>query len=343
MKTVLLTGPFKTEIVDIPAPELPKGGLLLTNRACGICGSDVRAWGQGTHGRGGIGHEVVGVISEASRQALKAGWKPGIRVIPVPVACGHCRYCLSGNEQMCPDRAHAGFEGPGGFSEILPVPSVTVQSHGLLCVPDGLDDIEAVLCEPLACVLNGQEKLSIGPGKSVCVIGAGPIGVSHALLARKRGASRVFLLDIKSRRLALAQWVGADEYIDSSVNSPVEEVMRLTEGHGVDFVIVCCSSPEVQADAVHMAARLGCVLYFSSVARDAEMVPINIQAVHRREITLIGSRNAARKHFALALDMLARESWRRLVTHTIPLDDTQQGFEIVKSGEAMKVVVQMEV
>ena len=222
------------------------------------------------------------------------------------------------------------------------MPSVTVQSHGLLCVPDGLDDIEAVLCEPLACVLNGQEKLSIGPGKSVCVIGAGPIGVSHALLARKRGASRVFLLDIKSRRLALAQWVGADEYIDSSVNSPVEEVMRLTEGHGVDFVIVCCSSPEVQADAVHMAARLGCVLYFSSVARDAEMVPINIQAVHRREITLIGSRNAAGS--TLPLPWICSQGELAASGNSYyPLDDTQQGFEIVKSGEAMKVVVQMEV
>ncbi len=343
MKTVLVSGPFKTEIVDTPVPELPEGGLLLTNRACGICGSDVRAWEQGTHGRGGIGHEVVGMISEASKQALNAGWKPGMRVIPVPVTCGHCRYCLSGNEQMCPNRAHAGFEGPGGFSEILPVPPATVQSHAFLCVPDGLDDIEAVLCEPLACVLNGQEKLSIGPGKSVCVIGAGPIGVSHALLARKRGASRVFLSDIKSRRLALAQWAGADEYIDASLNSPVEEVMRLTDRQGVDFVIVCCSSPEVQASAVQMAARLGCVLYFSGLPRSVEMVPVNIQAVHRKEITLAGARNAARRHFALALDMLARDGWRRLVTHTIPLNAAQQGFEIVKSGEGMKVVIQMDI
>ncbi|HHY17322.1 MAG TPA: zinc-binding dehydrogenase [Firmicutes bacterium] len=341
MRAVLVRSPFQTKIVETPAPCLPEGGLLLRNRVCGICGSDVRAWEQGTAGRGGIGHEVVGVVSEVSNQALEAGLKPGMRVIPLPVACQVCPLCLSGNEQMCPNRTHAGFEGLGGFSEVLPIPSFTVQRRAMLQVPDDLDDIQAALCEPLACVLNGQDKLGIGPGKSVCVIGAGPIGVTHAFLARKRGAARVFISDLKKKRLILAKWIGADEYIDAGSKDPIDEVQRLTNGQGADFVIVSCSSPDAQTDAVKMAARLGYVLYFSGLPRGYEKVPIDIQTVHRKEITLVGARNAARKHFILALEMLRQHDWSLLVTHRLSLENTQGGFELVRSGEGLKVVVQI--
>lgn len=117
----------------------------------------------------------------------------------------------------------------------------------------------------------------------------------------------------------------------------------MTHGQGVDFAIVCCSSPQAQADAVKMAKRLGHVMYFSGLARGLGIVPIDVEAIHRKEITVMGSRNAGRRHFMQAIEMLSesRLSFTKLITHVFPLERIAEGFEAAKSGEAMKVVISL--
>jgi len=342
LKAAILRGPRNIEVRETERPPLDPEGFYLEVKASAICGSDIRAWEEGASGRGGIGHEVVGVIGEkGARFPSESPLKEGDRVIVAPVSCGKCEYCLSGNEHMCPERTHAGFVGPGGFSEALAVAGYVVAKDAVYQVPQNVSFETATLVEPLACVLNGQEKMDIGPGRIVAVIGGGPIGAMHAALSRYRGASRVFISDLHMERLKLISWVGADEYVDASRDNMVERVLEKTGGEGADCVIVACSNPRAQSDAVAMLKRLGEVLFFSGLPRGLGQVPLDIQAVHSKEITLKGSRNAGRRHFRLALRLLAesRLPFERLITHVLPLDEITRGFQMAAEGDAMKVVI----
>lgn len=342
MKAAFLTGKKEITLKEVPCPTTEPGGFLLKVLACGVCGSDVRAWEEGIPGRGGIGHEISGLVLETHEKAIdSSGFKAGDHVVVAPVSCGVCEYCLSGNEHMCPERTHAGFVGPGGFSEILSVPEYVVQKGAVYRVPDNLEPEIATLVEPLACVLHGQEKLDIGPGKSVAVIGGGPVGVMHAALSRYRGADAVFIADMNEERLKMASWVKADRYINARSEDTTRVILSETGHRGVDCVIVACSSPVAQSSAIDMTKTMGEVLFFSGLARDREEVALNVGLIHRKEISLKGSRNAGRRHFDLALRLLSggRLPLQRLVTHVFDLEDVSAAFGAIEKGEAMKAVV----
>lgn len=340
MRAAFLTGPEEIAVRDVPPPDVPERGMLVKNLACGICGSDLRTWKAGDiHRRGGIGHEVVGYVLAMGKAC--GALKEGQRVVVAPVSCGRCSMCQTGREHICPQRTHAGFGGPGGFSEILPVPEETLDGHAVFPVPDEIDTVVASLCEPLACVLNGQDKVTLTPDSTVVVLGGGPVGVMHAAISRLRGADRVFITEIHPERLKLARWVDADMYIDSSAVDPVKAVLDATHGEGADVAIVCCSDPKAQSDAVNMVRRAGLVILFSGLPPGKGVIPFDVETVHRKEICVLGSRNAGRRQFMRALGMLVdrRIQWGKLITHVLPLDMIDHGFRVAASGQAMKVVI----
>jgi len=341
VKAAFFEGPGKVVIREIPTPECPPGGLLTRVRVSAICGSDRRTFEYGSKDPSIVhGHEcVMGVIETDDGTGR---FTVGDRILVAPVGCGQCYYCRRGLEHLCSRKEEVRTVKQGGFAEFRPVGREAIEGGYVMKVPDEITDAEATLVEPLACVLNGNEKLAIYPGDSFVALGAGPVGNLHVQMARLRGASTIVVVDVKDSRLELNKPFGAAHLVNSSRVDPIAEVMKVTGDEGADRVVVACVSARAEAQAVAMARKQGEVLLFSALPDTAPEAVLNTNLIHIKELYVMGARSATRRHFALALQLLrtGRIDARRLVTHTLPLDQIALGFEIIKEGRGLKVVLE---
>src|SRR5690606_24026618 len=121
------------------------------------------------------GHEITGIIEEVGAEV--DNYSEGDKVLLVPmIACGKCRYCLTGNSNMCENQTIVGYEIDGGFAEYIKVPAKAVNGGNIIKLDDDADLLNLSIAEPLSCVINGHKYLNIEVGDSVLIIGAGPIG-----------------------------------------------------------------------------------------------------------------------------------------------------------------------
>lgn len=272
-----------------------------------------------------------------------AGFRVGDRVViaPVAVTCGECRLCRRGHVNLCPSRRILGYHFPGGFAEYVAVPAAAVAQGLVLPLPDHLAFAEACLAEPLACVLNGQEPLAIGPDDTVVILGGGAIGLLHAQVARLQGARQVLVSEISPQR---AQWARAvaDGVIDASAADPVAQVRDLTDGYGADVVIVAASAAAAQEQAIAMVGKRGRVSLFAGLPRTQPTIALDSNKVHYGEIALYGASASTPRHARRALDLLAsgQVSARAVTTHRLPLAQITQGFALALAGQSLKVVIE---
>lgn len=344
MKAAVMRNIGDITVTEVPVPGLLSGGMLLEVEACAICGSDVRTI---FHGSSHVtfprvlGHEVVGRILEIGEGV--SGYEIGERVTVAPaIGCGECEYCRAGHTNVCARLETIGFEFDGGFAEVMAVPPKAVWQGHVNRVPGGLPSEKAVLAEPLACCLNGQEYLGIGVGCEVAVIGAGAIGLFHTELALLKGASRVFLVDVVKKRLEQAAYLGGSVVlIDASVLDPVDEVLRHTGGRGVDVAIVACPVGKAQNQALQMAARRGRVSLFGGLPQDQSLGHLDSNLIHYKEVGVFGAHASTATQNRLALRLLAEGKIRadHYVTHVLPLEKMWEGVEAVREGRALKVVI----
>lgn len=340
MKAAVLKGPQQMCVVEMDLPACPPGGVLTRVNACAICGSDLRLYDYGpADGITVHGHECVMTVLETGEGVTEP--KRGDRILVCPVTCGECAYCQRGMQHLCVNKSKVRTVMQGGFAEYRPIGKEAIQGGFVLKVPDELDDMEATLVEPLSCVINGNQKLGIYPGSTVVIIGAGPIGNLHLQMARMRGASQVILIDVLESRLDMNKESGASHLVNSSVTDPVKAVMEFTSGQGAEVVIVACVSAEAQAQALRMARRGGEVCLFAALPDARPTATLNTNLIHNNELTVIGSRSSSRRHFELAIELIRtrRIDPAPIMTHVLPLDRIQEGFQLAKSGKAMKVVI----
>jgi L-iditol 2-dehydrogenase len=236
-----------------------------------------------------------------------------------------------------------GYHYDGGFAEYMVVPAKVLAVAGVHRIPDGVDYVSASITEPLACVLNGQEIARVGDGDTVVVVGAGPIGCLHVRLARARGAREVFLVELNPTRLALAAGiVGPDTTVCAGEVDAIDEVLKLTDGRGVDVVITAAASGQAQQDALRMAARRGRISFFGGLPKDKPMISCDSNLVHYRELTIVGANGSSPAHNAEALNLIASGAVpvTDLITHRLPLDRALDALGIVARGEAIKVTIE---
>jgi L-iditol 2-dehydrogenase len=174
------------------------------------------------------------------------------------------------------------------------------------------------------------------------VIGAGPIGIMHASLARLQGAQKVFVVDTNPARLELAKRFDIDGVILSDgTGSHRETIKNLTDGHGPDVTIVAVSSGAAQNDALEIAAKGGRVNFFAGLPKTAPTAVLNVNHIHYKELEISGSYSEKKSDFQAAFALLhsGRFPADRLVTHRLPLENIATGFDLMESGEALKVCV----
>ena len=330
-------------VEDVPTPSIQDGELLVKVKVCAICGGDLRTF---HHGHAAIklpiilGHEFAGEIV-----AVGAGvdrYAVGDRVIVAPgIGCGHCSYCLSGNQHLCYHRLTLGHQYHGGFAEFVRIPAIAVQAGNVNLIPDSVDYLSATLAEPLACVINGQEAMQIQLGDTVAVIGAGPIGIMHAELARSRGAGKVFLINRSQPRLDRARPLGYDAYISSQKDDAVQRVLELTDGMGANVVIVTAGSEAAMQMGLAMTGKMGKVCFFAGLPKDKPQVTIDANFLHYRQITIYGTFSSAPRHNALAIEMIrsGKLNVDYLLTHAVSLQHINEGLQLVEKQAGMRIVV----
>jgi L-iditol 2-dehydrogenase len=344
MKAAYLIGPKTVELRDVSEPVAPPGGLVLEVKACGMCGSDLRRWKEGPpQGVDGVipGHEVGGIVVEAGKGLARFAVGDSLAIAP-DVHCGRCYYCKRGLYNLCDDLRFVGIhpEFPGGLAEKL-VLSEEVLVNGIVHrMPEGMSFAEGSLAEPSCSVIACHDRAGTGLGDTVVVMGAGPIGCLHIVVAKARGAS-VIVSQTSPTRRALAQRFGPLAVIDPTSEDLKSRVRELTNGVGADIVI--CANPvaQTQTEAVEIVRKRGKVILFGGLPKANPMVTLDSNRIHYGEIEVCGSFSYHPTVHETALDLIHRKIIPAdlLVTHTFGLNEAGKAFEAAAAGEALKVVV----
>ncbi len=323
-------------VEERPQPKIGQGDLLVKVMASGICGSDVMEWYRIKKAPLVLGHEIAGFIVESNSPTFKPGdWVVATHHVP----CYSCDYCKDGNETVCDSLRSTNFE-PGGFAELVRVPKAQVET-GTLKLPEGVSFEEGTFVEPVACAVRGQRKAGMKKGKTVAVIGSGISGLIHVQLAKALGASLVVATDVSHYRLDMAKRLGADTVIAAEEDVPMR-IRELNKGKGADIVIVCTAAMPAFSQGFRSVDRGGHVLLFAPT-KPGETVPIPLWELWRGCVTVHTSYAGAIQDMREALELIASRSMnvKDMITHRLPLAQTQEGFKLVaEAKDSMKVIVE---
>jgi L-iditol 2-dehydrogenase len=363
MLAALLVAPTQIEVREVPRPFCPEDGLRLRVAACGICGSDIRAFRghkqiHGAHTLAGealpgfiVGHEIVGVIDSIGPKVT--GFRPGELITVAPsITCGTCDACRRGQSVVCRSYSALGWQMPGGFAEYVAVPGRLLADGSIGRVPEGVPAWKASLAEPLACAVHGQTALRIGAEDSLLIVGGGPMGSLNVLLAIQRGATFVALADPNECRRDLAGKLGAHFVVDPKAPDAFARLLEATGGKGFSAVILAVSSiapirqiftlsPEGWYDLLAPGARVN---VFSGLDPGDTSFPLDARALFYQGISIVGTVNSTPRHNAEALDLIATGAVEvdSLVTARVPLSRVREGFALAMARPRVhqKVVVE---
>jgi len=343
MKAARLFGVDDLRVVDVPTPAIGNGEVLIRVYAALICGTDVRMLKNGAKVAPlTLGHELAGVIEEVGRDVR--GYRPGMRVAVAPnYGCGVCDPCVSGQGQNCGALRALGIHDDGGFAEYLRVPALAVAQGNISPIDDGLPFAEAAIAEPLSCVYNSFERARFKPGESVIVIGAGPIGLLHAKLYKLAGAGLVMMSDVNADRLA-ACIEAEPSFVAVPSEGAKERVMDLTHGAGADVVITAASVPAVQQLSFGLVAVNGRVIFFGGLPAGKEIVGLDTNVIHYKQITVTGTSRQSLAQYRACLGLIGRGlvDVRSVITRTWPLAAAADAFGAAVRGEGLKSGFVME-
>jgi L-iditol 2-dehydrogenase len=345
MFALVYHGPDDLRVEEVPIPQIGPDEILLKVSAASICGTDLRIW-HGSHRKfppGTLripGHEVTGEIACVGDNIQDL--KTGQRVFVAPnMGCGRCRQCISGNNNRCANYAALGVTLDGAFAEYVRVPAAAVLQGNVMPIADNLSAEMAALIEPLACVLRGQRALAIQPGDVVLVVGAGPIGIMHMLLARLSGAGKVLVSELGEERALQAKRLGADRIIQTEKEDIRAVIETESDGQGSDVVIVAAPSHQGQESALNLAAIGGRINFFGGLPKDRPTINFDSNLVHYKELlvtaTTACSTNDCRQ--AAAIVNSGRIDLSPLISARYALKDGPQAFQAAEDRHSLKVVV----
>ncbi len=351
MKAAVYTGmpaPGRTgatiEIRDVPEPTISQGEVLVKIEACCVCGTDLRTFRHGDpkiQAPRVLGHEFCATLIESAAPEceVEIGQRLSLYIVLVD---GADRYTERGRENLSMSRTTMSYHYDGAFAPRMKVPALALKNRCLFPVTSEIPSEQIALAEPLGCCHNAHSRLRVGLKDTVAVIGAGPIGIMHACLARLQGAQKVFVIDTNPRRLELAKNFDIDgAFLVREDGAHREEIRALTQGHGPDVVIVAVSSAAAQNDALDLVAKAGRVNFFAGLPRTAPEARLNVNHIHYKELEISGSYSEKKSDFQAAFALLhsGRFPAEKLVTHQLPLEKALDAFALMESGEALKVCI----
>ncbi|WP_282940959.1 zinc-binding alcohol dehydrogenase family protein [Paenibacillus sp. RC67] len=337
MKAIVCEEPNRFEMKEFDIPAAGEGEALLRIRRVGICGTDLHAY------RGNqpyfvypriLGHELAAEIMDIGENSQ--GLKTGDRVTIIPyMECGACIACRSGKTNCCTKMSVLGVHEDGGMREYMTVPV----DH--LLNTDGLSFDQTAIVECFSIGAHAVRRAAITPGEFALVIGAGPIGLGVMKFAKLAGA-KVIALDINEERLTYCkEWAPAD-YIVNAKNDPVKEIEAITGGDFPTVVLDATGNAKSMEGALQYVSHGGRLIYVGLVKSD---IAFSDPEFHKREMSIISSRNANRVDFEHVIESIrsGQIDTDSFITHRASFDEMIGAYEAWLKPETgvIKAVVEL--
>ncbi len=322
---------------EVPVPEIGPNDVLIKIRKTAICGTDVHIFKWDDWSRKTIpvpmtiGHEFVGDIVEVGEEV--EDFKPGDRVSGEGhIVCGHCRNCRAGREHLCRKTVGVGVNRSGAFAEYLAIPA-----HNAYKLPDDLPDEIAAILDPFGNAAHTALSFDL-VGEDVLITGAGPIGIMAGAIAKKIGARHIVITDVNPYRLKLARDLGLEHAVDASRTELSAVMQKLDMREGFDVGLEMSGNGRALNDMVKVMNHGGKVALLGLLPDGA---PLDWGQVIFKSLTLKGI--YGREMFETWYKMIAliQEGLdlTPILTHSYPLAQFQEGFEVMASGQSGKVVL----
>ncbi len=317
--------------VQTPGPD----DVRIEVAYCGVCGTDLHIYLGHMDQRVAMphimGHEMSGVIREVGQNVIE--WRAGDRVVVRPIdPCGDCPACRAGHSHICHNLNFIGVDTPGAFQG-----SWTVPAHTLHRLPAEIALDVAALIEPLSVACHDIRMGNVQPGEFVVVIGAGPIGMLTALVAREHGAT-VVVSEVNPYRIGFARQLGIEAVDPTEVDLPAY-VEEKTGGAGADVVFEVSGSAAGAEMMTRLPRTRGRIVV---VGIQSEVPAVDLFRFFWRELRLYGARVYEPEDFETAIELAAggRLPLDRLITHRYPLADLRKALEEMASGgNVMKILI----
>jgi len=337
-------GRGNVRIQDVPVPEIRADQLLIRIKYCGICGTDLHIYADEFANSPPVvmGHEYCGTVVEVG-QCVQDEWSVGDRVVGElhTGACGKCELCLAGQPHICDRKLALGSRSDGAFAEYLALRAWLAHR-----VPDGIPWEVAGVTEPFAITTHCLiERGGLGEEESVLISGSATMGLMATIWASRLGIREIIVSGTtmdKATRFPLAREMGATRVISVQEENLEQIVLDLTEGRGVDAWIDCSGSPAAITAGLDLVRKRGKVVLIGLVGPEA--IPIAWNALLYKELDLAGCFSSPPSSWqrALAAEVEEAAKLRKLVTRIIPLQDWREGFEMLRRGEAVKILIKLE-
>ncbi len=342
MKAIVKTapGPGNLAYTDFKDPDVQPGQVVIEVRATGLCGTDfsLYSWADSMVRQFKpqppmvMGHEFAGVV--AGLGAGVTGFKVGDRVTANPIMyCGHCYYCKSGRHSICDNRPQLGLGLNGCFARF-----VAVRQENVYPLPPEASFEAAAMSEVLCVALHALDRLPLGPGDTVAVVGPGPMGFLVLLGARAAGASRLVMTGLKvdGDRLKVAESLGARTIMVDGTD-PAEAIREMTRGLGADVVFECAGHPSGVPQALSLVRKGGKIGVLGQGHHDSSF---NTTILSYREVELVGIRAYDPRTWHRSYDVLASRQFplESLITHRLPLAEAARGIELMQSKQGLKIM-----
>ncbi len=320
---------------DVPEPRPAPNEVKIEVRAAGVCGTDI-------HGHPHLkppvilGHELAGVIVEIGTECRSRKVGERVTTETTKSLCGQCRFCRNGPASMCVSRTGMASSADGCFAQY-----VTILESSTHVLPEHIGFEAGSLTEPLACATHAViEQAGVGPGEFIVVVGPGPLGLLVARCSAALGAQVVVAgVDADAGRLALAQEFGAGRVVDVTSEDLPGLVKSMTDDYGADTVFECSGVAEAIPTALACLRRRGRYVQAGILHKNVALDFDDVFFV--RELSLVGSHTSNPVSWVLALNLLAarKVDLAPLITAELPLTEWRAAFELMRSREAIKVVL----
>ena len=334
MRAAVFKGNGVLEIEEVKVPKIRKpDDLIIEIEMCSICGTDVHIMsvppGYIADENTILGHELVGKVIEVG-SAVKT-IKAGDRVVTNPNDfCGVCEYCQKNLPNLCLNIIPMGINADGGFAEY-----VCVSERVAHKIADDLPSEIAAFAEPLACLMNAKNKIHVNPADSVLVMGAGAIGLMFIQVLKAAGAYPIIASEPTQLRREYALKCGAD-FVVNPLEENLEEYVKNITGIGVDYAVDVVGSQIWEG--IKNVRKGGTVLLFGF---NGKAKPCFEQYhITNKEVAVLGSW-IANASFPQAVRILESGmlDLKPLITHTLPLEKTAEGIEILRKGEGIEILI----
>jgi len=333
MRAALLHGIRDVRLEERPRPTPGPGEVLLKVASVGVCGSDVHYYVEGC-----IGDQVVTdpIIMGHEFSALVAGLGAGVEgletgqlvAVEPAIPCGVCEPCQHGHPNLCPNVRFCGTPPIDGvFAEYAVMPA-----ENCFPLPEGFSPAEGAMLEPLGVAIHAVGLAHLKPGQAVTVLGAGPIGLLTAAVARASGAGEIYITEPLAYRRQFAldyvATVASDAALNPNDTDVVAEVVRLTGGRGVDVAFEAAGAPETTDQAAGLVRPGGQVVVIGIPVEDR--MTVTASTARRKGLTIKMVRRM--KHTyprAIRMVQAGMVDVTPLVTHTFPLERIAEAFDMV--------------